>query len=104
MREGEEMLGKKKCREEGKSVAEGECCELGKCVFESLKEGLHTIHTAETELEHKLKSVLRARTVERLECGIGLACREHTAHDASDMEVHRSVGRLRKQLSQQLRE
>ena len=65
---------------------------------------MHAIEEAETKLQHELAPVLRAGATECFECCIGLACRENTAHDASDMEMHRSVWRPWKQLTQQLRE
>lgn len=85
-----------------KSVAEGEFCELGKCVFECVKEGLHAVHAAQSQLQHELESVLRADAPEGLERSICLPCREYAAHDVSDMVMHWSVCRPRKQLGQQL--
>ncbi len=87
-------MREKEKRRKGASVAK-----LRKCVFEKLVEGLHAVEEAETKLQHELASVLCAGAAECFERSIGLACREYTAHDASDMEMHRSVWRPWKQLS-----
>ena len=92
---------KKRVQKEGKSVAQSEFCELRVCVFESLKEGVNTIQTAESELLHQFASFICAFAAECFDGCIGLACGEYTAHDTGDMETHRSGWRARKQLNEQ---
>jgi hypothetical protein len=86
------------------SIAQSEFCELRKCVFVNLEEGVHAVHAAQPLLLHESALVFRAREAKQLARCVGLPCREHTAHHMSDMEVHRSVWRPRKQLDQQFRQ
>ncbi len=86
------------------SIAASEFCELRQCVFENLEEGMYAVHAAQPELLHELTPVFCARQAKQLARCVGLLCREHTAHHMSDVEVHRSVWRPRKQLDQQLRQ
>ncbi len=83
-------------------IAQSEFCELRKCVFVNLEEGMHAVHATQPELLHESAPVLCAREAKQLARCVGLPCREHTAHHMSDMEVHQGVWRPRKQLDQQL--
>lgn len=68
----EKCKGSEKKQRGEKSVAESEFCELGKCVFESVKEGLHAVDAAQSQLQHELASVLCAAAAECLDCSICL--------------------------------
>ena len=91
-----------RCKKE--KSAESEFCELRECVFESLIEGMDTIQTAESEFLQQFASFICAFAAECFDGCISLACGEYTAHDTSNMEVHRSVWRTRKQLDKQFRQ
>ena len=88
----------------GKSVAQSVFCKLRECVFEGLIEGVDTIQTADSEFLHQFDSFICAFAAECFDGCISLACGEYTAHDTSNMEVHRSVWRTRKQLHEQIRQ
>jgi hypothetical protein len=85
------------------SVACCEFCELRKCVFECLKESVHTVDAAEAESSHELDSVSLACAVDCFDGSVSLLRREHTAHDSSQVNVHVCVLRPWKQLQKQVR-
>ena len=88
------------------SIACGEFDELRSCVFECLEERVHAVDAVEAELSHELDSVSLACAIECFDGGIGLLCREHTAHHSSQVNVHVCVDVMwcRKQLQRQVRE
>ena len=104
MREKVGVRRGRECERKRSVAKRASVARLRKCVFEKLVEGLHAVEQAETKLQHELATVLCAGAAECFERSIGLACREYTAHDASDMEMHRSVWRPWKQLTEQLGE
>ena len=68
-------MRREKVREKGKcervkkqrrveSIALSEFCELRKCVFESLEEGMHAVDATQSELLHELASVFCAHDAE----------------------------------------
>ena len=76
--------------------------ELRKCNFESREEVVHAVHAAQPQLLHEIASVFCSREAQRFASGIGLASREHAAHDVGDMKMWWCCRGCREQRDEQL--